>query len=304
MLKKIRRLSLKTLRKWRFLPPKIYAPIYYEYHTGKKLDLDNPKEFNAKIQWYKVFYHPKILNQLVDKYAVRTFVEEKIGAQYLNEIHGVYNTPEDILYDELPNKFVIKATHASSYNLIVTDKSKLNKVKSNKLFKKWLSKNQYYRIGQEWAYKDVQPRLIIEKFLKEEGKTSLIDYKFYCFDGVAKFADVHLDRETDHQQGCYDLNFNLLPFRKVSKNKDISSQIEKPSNYDEMIKLSETLATNFPFVRVDFYSINGKTIFGEMTFYPSDGRKDFYPDKYNTIIGDYFTLPKLEKGQQVIKEIN
>ena len=304
MLKKIRKFSLRMLRKMRFLPPKIYAHFLYEYYTGKKLNLKKPVEFNEKIQWYKVFYHPKILNQLVDKFAVRDYVEAKIGAQYLNDICGIYNKPEDILYEDLPKRFVIKATHASSYNLIVKDKDKLDKVKANKLFKKWLSKNQYYRTGQEWAYKDVQPRLIVEQYLKEEGKGSLTDYKFYCFNGEAKFADVHLDREEDHKQGCFDLDFNLLPFRKISKNKDISSDIEKPSNYEEMIKLSETLAANFPFVRVDFYSVNGKSVFGEMTFYPSDGRKDFFPDKYNRILGDYFKLPKLEKGQQVITEVN
>lgn len=291
------------LRKLRFLPPKIYAHFLYEYYTGKILNLENPIEFNEKLQWYKVFYHPVILNQLVDKFAVRAYVEAKIGAQYLNETYGVYEKPEDILYEELPNKFVIKATHASSYNLIVTDKDKLNKSKATKLFKKWLGKSQYYRMGQEWAYKDVKPRLIVEKFIAEKGKGSLTDYKFYCFNGVAKFADVHVDREDDHKQGCFDLNYNLLPFRKISKNKDISSEIEKPSNYEEMIKLAETLAANLPFVRVDFYSVNGKAVFGEMTFYPSDGRKDFYPDKYNKIIGDYFKLPKLENGQ-VITEIN
>lgn len=300
MSNKIRRFFLKHLRKMRFLPSKMYVRYHYEYFSGKKLNLDNPKEFNEKIEWYKVFYRPKILNQLVDKYAVRAFVENKIGIQYLNEIYGVYENAEDVPFDELPNKFAIKATHTSSHNLIVTDKKTLNKTKALKLFKKWLSKNQYYRIGQEWAYKDVPPRLIIEKFLKEDDKTSLVDYKFYCFDGKAQFIDIHIDRDEDHKQGCFDLNFKLLPFGKSSSYKSISSEIEKPDNLEEMINCAEILAENIPFVRVDFYSINGKTIFGEMTFYPSDARKAFYPEEYNTIIGDYFKLPKLKKGQQVI----
>ncbi|MGB1309011.1 MAG: ATP-grasp fold amidoligase family protein, partial [Oceanihabitans sp.] len=211
---------------------------------------------------------------------------------------------KDVPFSKLPNNFVVKATHASSYNLIVTNKNKLDINKTKTVFNKWLQKNQYYRMGQEWAYKDVEPRLLVEKTLIEEGKCSLTDYKFYCFNGVVKFADVHLERDTNHQQGCYDIDFNLLPFRKKSKNKDIVSTIEKPSNYSEMIKLSEKLAENFPFVRVDFYSINGNAIFGEMTFYPSDGRKDFYPDKYNKIIGDYFELPELKKGQKVITNFN
>jgi len=301
---KIRRFFLRHLRKMRSLPPKIYTCISYEYYTGKKLDLENPIEFNEKIQWMKVFYHPEILTQLVDKYAVRTYVEEKIGGQYLNEIYGVYNKPEDVPFDKLPNKFVIKATHTSSHNLIVTNKDDLNKSKAIKSFRKWLGKNQYYRIGQEWAYKNVPPRLIAEKFLKDDDEGSLIDYKFYCFSGEAKFLEVHLDRADDHKRGFYDLDFNPLPYRYVSLKKSISRDVKKPSNLTEMIKLSEVLAANFPYVRVDFYSIEGKTIFGEMTFYPSDGRKDIVPNEYNKIIGDYIKLPKLKPGQEVITEID
>lgn len=303
MIKGIRKFCYRTLRKMRWLPPKAYAKYHYGYHTGKKLNLDDPKEFNEKIQWLKVFYHPNKLTQLADKYAVRSYVEEKIGAQYLNEIYGVFEKPEDVPFESLPNQFVIKATHTSSFNLIVDDKSRLNKKKALNSFKKWLSINQYYRMGQEWAYKNIKPRLIVEKFLKEDGKDSLIDYKFYCFNGDAKFIDVHLDRENDHKQGCFDLNFNLLPFDKSSKFKTIGGKIEKPTNLEEMINLAEALADNLPFVRVDFYSVNGKSVFGEMTFYPGDGRKDFIPDKYNRIIGDYMKLPKLKKGQKKITEL-
>ena len=210
----IRRFFLRHLRKMRFLPSELYVRYHYEYFSGKKLNLKDPKEFNEKIEWYKVFYRPKILNQLVDKYAVRQYVKEKIGEQYLNDIYGVYETAEAVPIDKLPNKFVVKATHTSSYNLIVSDKKKLNKANATKKFKKWLCKNQYYRMGQEWAYKDVKPRLIVEKFLKEDDKNSLVDYKYYCFDGKAKFIDVHIDREEDHKQGCFDLDFNLLPFGK------------------------------------------------------------------------------------------
>jgi len=271
------------------------------------LNLVKPVEFNEKIQWYKVFYHPKILNQLVDKFAVRSYVEKKIGIKYLNVIHGVYDKPSEVCFESLPNQFVIKATHTSSHNLIVTDKNKLDTKKAIKLFKKWLRKNQYYRTGQEWAYKDVKPRLIAEKYLKEDKRNSLIDYKFYCFDGVAKFLEIHLDRADNHKRGFFDLDFKPLPFRYVPKEKSLlikkEDPIEKPSNFEEMIKLSEILADKLPFVRVDFYSIKGKSVFGEMTFYPSDGRKDFIPSEYNKIIGDYFKLPKLNKGQKLITEV-
>ena len=203
---------------------------------------------------------------------------------------------------DLPNQFVIKATHTSSHNLIVSDKKKLDTNAAIKLFKKWLGKNQYYRTGQEWAYKDVKPRLIAEKYLKEDGRSSLIDYKFYCFNGVAKFLEVHLDRADNHKRGFFNLDFKPLPFRYVPIEKSITNKIEEPSNLDEMRKLSEILADTFPYVRVDFYSIKGRAIFGEMTFYPSDGRKDFIPDEYNKIIGDYLKLPKLKRGQKLITE--
>lgn len=304
MFKKMRRCFLRHLRKMRFLPPKLYAHIHFEYFNGKELNLDNPKTFNEKITWYKVFYHPRILNELVDKYAVRSYVEAKIGSQYLNSLFGVYNSAEDINYEALPNQFILKTTHASSYNIIVSDKNNFDKTKANKLMQKWLNTNQYYRTGQEWAYKDVQPRIIAEKLLTEPGKGSLVDYKFYCFNGEVKFLEVHLERTHSHKRGFYDLNFNKLPFRYVTLEKSITSKIEKPINLEEMITLSETLSGNFPFVRVDFYSIEGKAVFGEMTFYPSDGRKSYYPEEYNKIIGDYIQLPKLKNGQIVITELN
>lgn len=295
----LHRFYLRTLRKMRFLPSKMYVKIHYEYFSEKKLNLDNPTDFNAKIEWYKVFFRPKILNQLVDKYEVRSFVKEKIGIQYLNEIYGVYNTVEDIPFDILPNKFVIKATHSSGHNIIVRDKNKINLKQVTKKLKNWIKINQYFRMGQEWAYKDLKPRYIIEHFLKENGKETLVDYKFYCFNGEPKFIDVHIDREEDHKQGCFDLDFNLLPFGKSKNYKSISYNIKKPTNLKEMTRIARTLSEKLPFVRVDLYSVNGKTIFGEMTFYPSDARKKFYPDNYNKIIGNFFILPKIKNGKAI-----
>ena len=304
MPKKIRRFFLRHLRKMRFLPSKFYVGVHYEYFSGKKLDLYNPQDFNAKIEWYKVFFRPVILNQLVDKYHVRSFVEKKIGIEYLNELYAVCNKAEDIDFESLPNSFVIKANHTNGHNLIVENKDNLDKKKSVKLLNKWLGKNQYYRRGQEWAYKDVKPKLIIEKFLKEKDKNTLVDYKFYCFDGKVKFLDVHLDRESEHKQCCYDVDFNILPFRKGKEDTvEFFKDFKEPSNFKEMVKLSQILGENLPFTRVDFYSINGQSIFGELTFYPSDARKKFYPEKYNKVIGDYFKLPKL-KDQKIITEIN
>lgn len=300
-----RRFFLRHLRKMRFLPSKIYVRIHYEYFSGKKLNLDNPQDFYAKIEWYKVFFRPKILNILVDKYHVRSYVEKKIGSRYLNELYAVYDKVDEIDFNSLPNSFVIKANHTNGHNLIIENKDNLNEKKTLKLLNKWLGKNQYYRRGQEWAYKDVKSKIIIEKFLKEKDRNVLIDYKFYCFDGKVKFLDIHLDRENQHKQCCFDLDFNILPFR-IGKQDTVKffKDFKEPSNFKEMVKLSEILAKNLPFVRVDFYSINGKSVFGELTFYPSDARNKFYPEKYNRIIGDYFKLPAFKSRQKAITEFH
>jgi hypothetical protein len=298
----MKKIGLRFLKKMTFLPQRIFLPLLYEYYTGKKLNLDEPVEFNQKIQWLKALYQPKILNQLVDKYGVRAYVIEKIGKEYVNELYGVYDSFSEINFQDLPEKFVLKAVHASSYNVIITDKSELDLKVLKRKIKKWQSANQYYRTGQEWAYKDVAPKLIAEKYLKNDERDSLTDYKFYCFDGKPEFLEVHLDRAQNHKRAFYNFNFERLPFRYVSEEKSISEKIKKPETLEKMISLSEILAENFPFVRVDFYSVSGKIIFGEMTFYPSDGRKDFHPDKYNKIIGDLMVLPKIPKGENKITE--
>lgn len=280
-----------------FLPQKIYLPFAYEYFTGKKLDLNNPVEFNQKLQWLKAFYHPKILNQLVDKYAVRKYVEEKIGSQYLNELYGVYDSFSEINFDKLPNKFVLKSVHSSASNIICKDKTKLNLKKAEKRAKRWLRSNKYYRTGQEWAYKDVKPRLIVEKYLVDKKTKDLIDYKFYCFNGVPKFLVAQSDNLGRY---FYDLDWNECDFRWRIK---YPKSVEKPSNFEELKVLAKKLAGNLPFVRVDFYSVDNKSYFGEMTFYPTDARDDFYPQEYNKIIGDMIKLPDL-KGRKVITTLS
>ncbi|PIF00636.1 MAG: glycosyltransferase [Maribacter sp.] len=292
----IRGLWLKTIRPLKFLPQSFYVKYYYEYYSGKRLNYGNPQEFNQKLSWYKVFFRPKILNVLVDKYAVREYVKEKIGERYLNECYGVFNNPERIDFDGLPQKYVLKGVHGCNLNLLVLDNQKLNKKKAIGTMKKWLSKNQYYRGGLEWAYKDVKPRILIERFLHDKKTDDLIDYKFYCFDGAPKFLVAQSDISGRY---FYDLDWNELPFRWKKK---YNGKIEKPSNFEELKRLSSKLADNFPFVRVDLYSVDNKAYFGEMTFYPTDARDDFYPEEYNKIVGDYFRLPKIPNGQKYVTE--
>ncbi|MCK0160272.1 ATP-grasp fold amidoligase family protein [Allomuricauda sp. F6463D] len=295
----LRKVVLGLIKKMKFLPEDIFMKAYYEYYTGKKLNLENPVDFNQKIQWYKLYYRPKILSQLVDKYEVRDYVKEKVGEQYLNELIGVYNRPNMINFSELPNKFVLKATHGYHFNILVNDKSQLNLTKTKLLLYKWLSKNQYKRGGLEWAYKYAKPRLIVEKYLEEIGKEDINDYKFFCFDGEPKLLHVDIDRGTEHSRAYYDMDWNKLPVYQ-ERFGCIEGEVEQPENFQEMIAVVKKLAEGFPFVRVDLYNLNKTIIFGEMTFYPADGRMEFIPEEYNKIIGDYFTIPSIPDGQKYI----
>lgn len=286
----LRKLYLGLLKKFRpFLSPSNFLKIYHEYYTGKKLDLDAPKEFNEKIQWLKLNYQRPILTKLVDKYEVRAYVSDKIGTQYLNELYGVYEKAADVNFDILPEQYVIKGTHGYNQHLIVKDNRDLNRRKARLKFIKWLNQNQYYRGGMEWAYRDAPPRLIAEAYLEEEGKAAPTDYKLYCFNGQVHLAQVDLDRGGDHRKGYFTPGWEYVPMQQGKVRSDL--QMDSPEALEEMIRLAEVLAADLPFVRVDFYYIKERIIFGEMTLYPGDGRQDFYPQHYNRYFGDLLKLP-------------
>lgn len=206
-----KKIILRLLKNFKFLPPKIYIPLQYEYVTGNKLNLKNPKTFNEKIQWYKLNYKNPILRKLVDKYNVREFVSDKIGEKYLNTLLGVYETPNEIDFEKLPNKFVLKCVHGSGYNICVKDKSSLDIVKTKKILEKWQKKN-FYNKGKEWAYKGIKPLIIAEKFLEEFEKEVINDYKFFCFDGKIKFIQIDIERQIKNYRCYYNTNWEKLNF--------------------------------------------------------------------------------------------
>ncbi len=296
---KFKKSTYRLLKNFKFLPNKRLLKIRYRYYTDDKLNLENPKKFNEKIIWLKLHFHVPLLTQLADKFAVRAYVSEKIGDVYLNELYNVYYSVDAIDFDQLPNQFVLKGVHGSSLNIIVKDKSKLDIKKAKKTMRKWMKHCQYKKVGLEWAYKNIEPKIIAEKYLEEEDREVLLDYKFFCFNGKPKFVQIDLERGIEDYRCFYDLDWKKLPFSTV-KNTFFEGEVEKPSNFDEMIKLAYNLSENLPFSRVDFYSIKGRTIFGEITFYPADGKKNFVPDKYNEIIGDYLKLPKIPEEHKII----
>lgn len=277
-----------------------YAKIYHEYYHDEKLDLKNPLKYVEKIQWLKVYFHPPILHQLVDKFAVRKYVEEKIGVSYLNELYQVCDYFDDIDFNALPEKFVVKGTHGSNMHMIVKDKRALNKRKLKYNVWKWKRKNLYYNSGQEWAYKHVEPRIIIEKYL-EDDHGELIDFKFFSFTGEIKFIQAHKQINGKKYLSHYDLDWNKLDAEYICPSvAAYKGEVERPKNLSKMVELASKLGDRLPFVRVDLYEVNDCILFGELTFYPGDGRYNFYPESFNKKVADAVILPTIPAGKEEI----
>lgn len=230
------------------------------------------------------------MTTLTDKYEVRTYIEDKGFAGILNELYGVYDTVEEIDFSKLPESFALKATHGSGMNIICKDKRNLNREACRSLMKKWLKTN-YYDDGRQWAYKDIKPRLICEKYLENEEFNELLDYKFYCYNNKPEVLFVCTGRFSAEgvKYNAFDMNWNRIYAYKGKPCSDLV--IEKPDNLEAMIDVAGELCKGFPFIRVDLYTVKEKIIFGELTFYPDNGRCPFTPDRYNYFFGDFFILP-------------
>lgn len=267
----------------------------FKKRVGHEVNLDNPTKFNEKLQWLKLNWYDPIATKCADKYGVREFVKEKIGEEYLNEIYAVYESVEEIEIDKLPKSFVLKATHGSGFNLICNDKNEINWDKTFKVMRRWLKRNYYWE-NREWVYKDIKPRIICEKFLTEDsGNLSLTDYKFFCFNGQPKYCQVIRGRNENQSIDFYDTEWNHMSFSGLFNNNEYFSNsptsFSKPKNYDKMLSLSKKLSKTFPFVRVDFYLVEEKIYFGELTFFPLSGYGYFYPREWDRKIGDMLELP-------------
>lgn len=277
----------------RFIPDKLYLKLVFRARIGKKLNLNNPQTFNEKLQWLKLYDRRPEYTKLVDKYEVRQYIKETIGEEYLIPLLGVYGSFEEIDFTKLPNQFVLKPNHTSGNIFICKDKSKIDYKKLKEEVNAWL-KRQYYWIHREWPYKNIKPKIICEKYMVDESGVELKDYKFFCFNGEPKAMYVATDRGIDTRFDFYDLEFNHLPFMQHYKNSD--KKISKPQGFSEMIRLSKILSKGIPHVRVDFYDINGKIFFGELTFFHFSGFHKFCPEKYDKIFGDWLILPINKNG--------
>ena len=268
-----------------------YLSYLYRSKLGKPLNLSNPVTFNEKLQWLKIHDRKPEYTTMVDKYAVKKYVADRIGKQYIIPTLGVWNSFDEIDFEKLPNQFVLKCTHDSGGLVICRNKSKFDKNRAKKKISKCLKKNFYY-MGREWPYKNVRPRIIAEEYMEDNNTKDLRDYKFFCFNGKAKLLFIVSERQNKYEEtkyDYYDANFKHLPFTNGHPNS--KKAIDKPKNFELMKKLAEKLSQGIPHVRIDFYEINGIVKFGEITFFTRSGWVTFVPSEWDRKLGDLINLP-------------
>lgn len=274
---------------------RIFVTLKWNLAMPYKLNLDNPQSFNEKLQWLKLYDHRPEYTQMVDKAAAKDYVSNIIGKEYIIPILGVYNKFDDVDFNSLPNRFVLKVTHDSGGVVICKDKMKLDKDKARAVLES-REKNNYYVLEREWPYKDVEPRILCEEYMEDCATGELRDYKFFCFNGKVKCFKVDYGRFTAHHANYYDENLNILYFGEThympEYDKDLSLT---PSVIKKMIKLAEMLSAGIPFIRVDFYDVNSNIYFGELTFYPSSARSLFTDIEWDYKLGSYLELPKVKR---------
>lgn len=275
----------------RMLPDRIYLNIGYKLKLGKKLNLRNPQTFNEKLQWLKLYDRNPQYIKMVDKYAVKEYVANIIGDEYIIPTLGVWDSFDEIDFDSLPEQFVLKCTHDSGGLVICRDKSKLDKQYAREKITKSLKVNYYWR-GREWPYKGVPPRIIAEKYMQDGDKESLPVYKFFCFNGRAAIVQVIQNDKTKNETIDYfDREWNLLDMRQNYPNSE--TPLDKPPLFESMIKIADVLARDRKsFLRVDLYCIDGKIYFSEFTFFSDSGTAKFYPSSWDDILGSWMELPQ------------
>ena len=266
-----------------------YIRKYYKIKTGKDLQLENPVTFNEKLQWLKLHDHNPLYTRMADKYESKIYFAEKIGDKYIIPTIGVYDDFDDINFDQLPNKFVLKTTHDSGGVIICKDKKSFDVNESRKKTTKWLKRNYYYNT-REWPYKNIKPRLIIEEYLDAMDSVGLVEYKIFCFNG--KPGVVLVCKGNAHGNGrtndFFDIEFNHLPVKGTYPNSKDS--INKPEEYNELLTLASKLSVGIPQVRVDFYVADGKIYIGETTFYHDAGCCLFDPPEWDMKFGKMIDL--------------
>lgn len=268
------------------MPDRLYLSMLFKQRLGYAMDWKNPRSFNQKLQWMKLYDRNPLYSTYADKVEVRDYVARTIGEQYLIPCLGVYDHAEDIDYDVLPDRFVLKCSHGAKYNVICKDKKALDIRKVNENLNKWL-RDKFWRIKREYHYKPIKPRILCELYMEDEETGGLNDYKVFMIAGEPYMIQVDLDRFGDHQRNIYDRNWNLLDV-EISFPK--GPAVPKPLVLDDMLECAKKLAKGFQEVRVDFYIINGKLYFGEMTFFSGAGFSRYKPREFEFEMGDKLNI--------------
>ena len=269
------------------------APNYdVDSVTNTSDTLFTEQTFNEKIHWLNLNYQNELITKCCDKYEMKIYIKEKIGSKYAVPVLKVFNSANEINFDELPNKFAIKVNwgDGAEFSELVTDKKNVDinkiKFKMNNAIQPW---NNLYYSHFFWGYKNVKPKIFVEQYLEHDG-SDLNDYKVHCFNGEPKLILVCEERSNQRMKKTFlDTNWNILPCRRDDG--DVNPDVKKPNNLDEMLKIAKILSKPFPFVRVDFYNVNNQLYIGEMTFHPGCGFESFIPESYNRIFGDMIVLP-------------
>ena len=277
------------LEKLSFIPDKTYLRIIYFLKLKKRISFKNPRSFNEKLQFLKLRQKNAFFSKLSDKYAVRDYVKEVIGKDVLTKILWIGESIEDIPFSKLPQRFVIKINCSSGQNILIKDKQEMDVVKVKKTLKKWLGQD-YWKRSRELNYKGVRKKILIEEFLEDSKSFVPNDFKFFVFNGKTRFVQIDVDRFKKHKRCIYDTNWNKQSFGLEYD--FYEGNVEKPKNLKKMITYAEKLAKNLPFARVDFYEVNNKVKFGEITFYPGGGLEKFFPnhDKLDKKFGDLMKI--------------
>lgn len=270
----------------------------YKRSTGHELNLSNPQRYTEKLQWLKLFYRNKDIELTTDKYTVREYLEQKGYGYILNDLIGVYDSVDEIDFLSLPEKFVLKLSHGSGWNIVCKDKSTLNWKMYKHIIQSWMKQNLAI-YGREWNYNNLTPKIVIEKYI-DNGDDQLTDYKFFCFNGKPLFVQIDRDRFKDHKQTYYDMDWQQLD---IKTSHEVSDEI-CPPKFEEMKKLAEDLSKDFPHVRIDFYNIGEQIYFGEFTYFDGSGFYKFEPDEIDFLWGEKLILPEPNHNLELYNKIN
>jgi len=288
-----KRMRFKILSLLRFIPDEPMLKFQYRVKNGRKLELNAPQRYMEKIQWYKLYYRDPIMQQCADKYTVREYIHSKGLGYILNDLYAVFSSPEELCFDQLPEQFILKLSNGSSTNLVIQDKKAHDLRKVQQKFRDFYAQSAS-NAGREWVYStENQPVIVAEQLLEDDTNPdrTLRDYKILCFNGKPEYIICVDGRYTDHYcHVIYDTKWNKQDV--VIGHSSAAANYPKPDTLDEMLDIARILSEDFPFVRVDLYSIKGKVFFGELTFFPWSGYMQFTPDSFDFALGKKFVLPE------------